>query len=175
MISRIVPKIVSVGFAVAAVGAFYIFVPFATARPAAGTFVAQDAAAPPELDYEFFKARVEPIFLKHRSPAHARCYSCHEQSRHPKGLSLATLSPGSEVWNEQQSRKNFEVVSDLVVPGNPTSPASMFPMHPLAQDAGGNAVGMHFGGRQFESQSDPDFQAICDWIRGKKLSNSSGK
>jgi len=37
----------------------------------------QEASKPvPSLDFEFFKARVEPIFLRDR-PGHARCYSCH--------------------------------------------------------------------------------------------------
>ena len=32
------------------------------------------------LDYDFFKSRVEPIFLKKR-PGHARCYVCHSEQR----------------------------------------------------------------------------------------------
>ena len=38
--------------------------------------VAQTA---PKLDYEFFKSRVEPVFLTKR-PDHARCYVCHVES-----------------------------------------------------------------------------------------------
>ncbi len=34
---------------------------------------------PPKLDYEFFKSRVEPVFLTKR-PDHARCYACHVES-----------------------------------------------------------------------------------------------
>ena len=33
----------------------------------------------PKLVYEFFKAKVEPIFLKKRE-GHTRCYVCHEES-----------------------------------------------------------------------------------------------
>ena len=33
----------------------------------------------PTLDYEFFKTKVEPIFLKKRE-GHTRCYVCHEES-----------------------------------------------------------------------------------------------
>ena len=37
---------------------------------------AQTPAAAPSLDYEFFKTRVQPIFLAER-PGHARCIACH--------------------------------------------------------------------------------------------------
>ena len=37
------------------------------------------ASKTPTLDYEFFKTRVEPIFLKKRE-GHTRCYVCHEES-----------------------------------------------------------------------------------------------
>jgi len=39
------------------------------------TLAGQQQAAPSP-DFEFFKTRVEPIFLKKR-PGHARCYFCH--------------------------------------------------------------------------------------------------
>ena len=142
--------------------------------PAPST-AAQSAGAPAgqavsrstqSLDYEFFKARVAPIFLKRRSTDHARCYACHEKIKHPNGLSLESLSPGSSSWTEEQTRRNFETVSRLAVPGNLNS--SVFPMHPLAAEAGGDAVRIHSGGRQFESQADPDFQTIAEWVRGKK-------
>jgi hypothetical protein len=37
------------------------------------------APAAQTVDFEFFKTRVEPIFLKKR-PTHARCYVCHAES-----------------------------------------------------------------------------------------------
>ena len=36
-------------------------------------------SATPALDYDFFKARVESIFLKKR-PTHAQWYVCHEDA-----------------------------------------------------------------------------------------------
>jgi hypothetical protein len=122
------------------------------------------------LDYEFFKTRVEPIYLRSRSPAHARCITCHVKAKHPRGMSLEPLSPGSESWTEEQSRKNFLTVSKLVVPGKVD--VSMFPMHPLAPEAGGD-IHAHSGGRQFESQDDPDFKTIVEWIRGEKAEGYS--
>ena len=35
--------------------------------------------AAPALDYEFFKARVQPVFLQKRD-GHTRCYVCHAVS-----------------------------------------------------------------------------------------------
>jgi len=126
---------------------------------------AQSAAQRPTLDYEFFKARVQPIFLKRRSPDHARCYACHESHKHPNGLSLQTLSQGATTWNEEQSRKNFEAASRVTTPGNPAQ--SVFPFHPLAPEAGGDTIA-HAGGRQFETQNDPDYKTIAEWVNGAK-------
>lgn len=127
----------------------------------AGESGVQSSAMSPALDYEFFKIRVEPIFLKKR-PDHARCYVCHEEANH--ALKLARLSPGNTTWNEEESRRNFETVSQLVTPGDPLG--SILLHHPLAPEAGGDAF--HSGGRQFESQSDPDWQTLAAWVRGQK-------
>src|SRR3981189_3955832 len=131
MISRVLPKIISGCFAAAAAVLLCVFAPFGTAQ----TSGSPDAPAP-QLDYEYFKTRVEPIFLKSRSADHARCYVCHQVSRHGGGpLSLDLLSPGMRFWTEGQSRHNFEVVSKLVVPGDPS--LSLFLRMPLAPEAGG--------------------------------------
>src|SRR6266853_21445 len=119
------------------------------------------SAETPTLDYEFFKPRVEPIFLKKR-PTHARCYVCHEEANH--ALKLSKLSPGNTTWTEEESRRNFDTVSQLVTPGDPLGSTLLH--HPLAPEAGGDAF--HSGGRQFESQSDADWQTIADWVRGRK-------
>jgi hypothetical protein len=125
------------------------------------TGAASTSTPPPTLDYEFFKSRVEPIFLKKR-PTHARCYVCHEEANH--ALKLAKLSPGNTTWTEEESRRNFDKVSQLVNPGDPLG--SILLHHPLAPEAGGDAF--HSGGRQFESQNDPDWKTLADWARGAK-------
>lgn len=164
-------KIAAAGLACGAVVALCGVTLFG-ATPPRSTRIAQASPAPTTtLDYEFFKTRVEPIFLKRRSPNHARCYACHETIKHPSGLRLQSLNPGSTFWTEEQSRLNFETVSKLVVPGDLSS--SMFPMHPLAPEAGGDAIKVHNGGRQFESQDDPDFKTIADWISGKTSGSST--
>jgi hypothetical protein len=112
------------------------------------------------LDYGFFKARVEPIFLAKR-PGHVRCYVCHSE-RSNNSFKLEKLSPGAKFWSEEQSRKNFEVVSNLVVPGDPGK--SLLLLQPLAPEAGGNAF--HTGGRQFASKDDPNWKTLARWVGG---------
>jgi hypothetical protein len=140
--------------------------PRVSARPVSAAAVQASGSAPspkedPMLDFEFFKTRVEPIFLKKR-PTHARCYVCHEGAIH--ALNLAKLSPGNAAWTEEESRHNFDTVSQLVNPGDPLG--STLLRHPLAPEAGGDAF--HSGGRQFESQNDPDWKTLADWVRGQK-------
>jgi hypothetical protein len=166
MDSRIPPKILLAAFVAALAIASYVRVPVARAQNSA----ASDAQSP-QLDYEFFKARVEPIFLKHRSADHARCYTCHQVGHHGGGpLSLDTLSPGMNSWTEEQSRHNFETVSKLVVPGNPS--LSLLLRMPMAPEAGGLAD-THQGGRQFASEEDPDWKNMKAWVLGQKLEASS--
>ena len=166
MISRVLPKIISACFAVAAAILLCVFAPFGTAQTSGSP-----GAHAPQLDYEFFKTRVEPIFLKSRSEDHARCYVCHQVMRHGGGpLSLEMLPAGASFWTEEQSRHNFEVVSKLVVPGDPS--LSLFLRMPLAPEAGGLAD-THQGGRQFTSQDDPDWKIMAAWVRGQKAGGSS--
>src|SRR6266851_4856567 len=110
------------------------------------------------LDFQVYKAAVEPIFLKER-PGHARCYSCHTLSN--KNFHLETLSPGSTNWTDVQSQRNFQNVVQQVVPGDPAS--SRLLIHPLAPEAGGDPF--HSGGRQFASQNDPDWLVLAEWVR----------
>ena len=156
MISKICPKNLAASFLVGAV----------VLLGGASFAEAQAAAQRPTLDYEFFKTRVQPIFLKRRSADHARCYACHEKTKHPERLSLESLSPGATSWNEEQSRKNFEATSKMVTPGNVK--ASMFPFHPLAPEAGGDGLSIHAGGRQFETTDDPDYKTVAEWVNGAK-------
>jgi len=111
------------------------------------------------LDFHSFRSNVQPIFLKER-PGHARCYGCHSDAN--RLFHLQKLSPGATDWSEEQSQLNFETVRRLVAPGDPGS--SLLLLHPLAPDAGGHAF--HSGGRQFASQSDPDWITLAEWVRG---------
>jgi hypothetical protein len=117
-------------------------------------------AAPPALDYNFFKAKVEPVFLEKR-PGHTRCVVCHTINNAP--LHLVRLSPGATTWNEEQSRQNFQLVQKVVTPGYEDS---RLVKHPLAEEAGGDPH--HGGGQQFASKNDPDWQTIRAWVMGAK-------
>jgi hypothetical protein len=141
---------------------------------AAGTAAAPPASlvgqpAAPALDFEFFRTEVQAIFLKRR-PGHARCYACHALGAGEGGpmnvFRLQVLSPGATVWDEEQSRKNFEAVLQKVVPGNPL--ASRLLIHPLRYESGGDQ--WHGGGGQFSSANDPDWQVLAAWVMGKKAS-----
>ena len=131
------------------------------AAPAAG---AAAASSTPALDFEFFRTRVQPIFLAKR-PGHARCITCHETGQ-PR---LATLEEGATAFNEAQSRQNFAAWQRVVVPGDPE--ASRLLMHPLSKAEGGDPF--HAGGKHWQSKSDPEWQTLAAWVRGEKATSSS--
>ena len=133
-----------------------------------GLQAAPASAAEQSLIYETYKTSVEPIFLKKR-PGHARCVVCHMESNN--AFRLQKLTPGSSSWTEEQSRRNFEMVSKLVVLSDPLS--SRLLLAPLAPEAGGAAY--HSGGRQFSSKNDPDWEILAQWAAGQNQAVSPTK
>ncbi len=129
---------------------------------------AQSAA--PTLDFEYFKTKVEPIFLEKRE-GHARCYVCHADGSRAafSQFRLEKIPAGATFWTDEQSRANFEVVSKLVIPGD--SLKSHFVMHTLNKTEGGDFL--HQGGRQFLTQQDPDWKILAAWVDGAKVSDPS--
>ena len=130
----------------------------------AGAARAQSVPAPrnsaASLDFERYRKEIEPIFLKGR-PGLVTCVTCHAGKVGTR-LRLEPLADGATTWSEAQSRKNFEVVASLVVPGVPMS--SRLLLHPLARDAGGDPF--HGGGKHWQVQADPEWQALAAWARG---------
>jgi YVTN family beta-propeller protein len=118
------------------------------------------------LDFEVFRTKVQPIFLKER-PGHARCYGCHILPN--RNFLLAPLSPGNADWTDEQSHRNFQNVLPLVAPGDPSS--SRLLLHPLAPEAGGDPF--HSGGWQFGCRNDPDWLLLADWVRGARAGAAS--
>ncbi|HUE51514.1 MAG TPA: hypothetical protein VMO80_04165, partial [Terriglobales bacterium] len=79
--------------------------------PAAESAASSSTQTPP-LSFEFFKTKVQPIFLKSRAE-HARCYGCHILSN--RIFRLEPLSPGSTDWSDEQSQRNFQSALEVVV------------------------------------------------------------
>lgn len=129
----------------------------ASAVPSAQAPGAQAASA---LDYEFFKTKVQPIFLAKRE-GHTRCVSCHSKGT---PMRLAALSPGSATWNEEQSRRNFQAVAARVIPRDLVT--SKLLLHPLLSDGGGDFY--HSGGKHWNSFLDPEWQTLANWVCGRK-------
>ena len=120
---------------------------------------ASSPAASASLDYDFFKTKVQAVFLARR-PGHARCVVCHTFNN--AAFKLVPLSPGSTTWNEEQSRRNFELVKRVAMPG---FVESKLVKHPLAEEAGGDAH--HGGAQQFASQQDPDWLTLKAFVMGE--------
>jgi hypothetical protein len=143
----------------AAIGSFQLV----SLRQTAGQEVNKTPApaASAALDYEFFKAKVEPVFLAKRA-GHARCVVCHTINNAP--FHLVAPSPGSAGWTEEQSRQNFVLVQKVVVPG---WEGSKLLTHPLAEQAGGDPH--HGGGQQFNAQSDSEWSTLKAFVLGATL------
>jgi len=120
--------------------------------------IGQAQSADRSLDYEYFKTKVQPIFLAKR-PGHARCIACHGSGT---PLRLQPLAPGSATWNEEDSRKNFEAMRRVAVPGDLKSKILL---HPLDEKAGGDFY--HNGGKHWSSQNDAEWQTLRAWILGQ--------
>jgi hypothetical protein len=115
------------------------------------------------LDYDYFKAKVQPIFLIKRA-GHARCVMCHADANN--AFRLERLSEGQATWTDEQSRKNYDTVVKLVQAADDPLMSKML-MHPLAPEAGGDAF--HSGGRQFANRNDPNWKTIAAWAKGATL------
>lgn len=114
------------------------------------------------LDFETYRTKVEPIFLKKR-PTHARCIVCHDGTR--TAFRLQPLAEGQKTWTLEQSRQNYDSITRMVI--NKQNPAqSALLKHPLAEAAGGDEF--HSGGRQFQSKDDPDYKLLEAWVMTAK-------
>ncbi len=119
----------------------------------------QPATTTASLDFDYFRSKVQPIFLAKRE-GHARCISCHAGAT---GMRLQPIAAGAATWSEEDSRKNFDSVRRMVQPG---SLQSRLLVHPLATEAGGDFF--HNGGKHFASQKDAEWSVLKDWVMGAK-------
>jgi len=114
-------------------------------------------AKPSTLDYDVFKAKIQPLFTEKR-PGHARCSTCHSTGT---AFRLQALPAGRTGYTEEESQKNFQMVSRFVKPGDPAG--SRLLLMPLAHEAGGTEF--HPGGKHWMSQDDPEWKTLADWVR----------
>src|SRR6266850_2649483 len=127
--------------------------------PIVALLAQQPATSSSSLDFEYFKAKVQPILMAKRE-GHARCVSCHTTGT---PMRFQPLSPGAATWTDEESRKNFDVIRARVVRDNPLK--SKLLTHPLAEQAGGD--NSHDGGKHWMSQDDPEWQTLATWVRGQ--------
>jgi hypothetical protein len=100
---------------------------------------------------------VQPIFLKKdRDTPDAWPVTSSESPLRP-------LAAGVTGWTEQQSRQNFAVSKQFVVPRNPLK--RMMLLYPLAEAARGDRF--HAGCKHWESQNDPEWQTLAARVRGE--------
>jgi len=118
----------------------------------------QPAPSSSSLNYDFFKTKVQPIFLAKRGN-HARCIACHGSGT---PLRLQPLAAGATTWTEEESRKNFAAVQRVVMPGDMKS---RLLLHPLEEKAGGDFF--HNGGKHFMSQNDPEWLVLKAFVMGQ--------
>lgn len=121
------------------------------------TLLAQDV----QLDFNYFKNEVQPIFLSKRD-GNVRCIQCHTRS---SNFRLQPLQEHQLFWTDEQSRMNFDSASEFVLAGEDPL-RSRFLAHPLSAAAGGDPF--HGGGKHFHSQFDPEWRIMADWVAGRK-------
>jgi len=109
------------------------------------------------LDYGEFKAKIQPLLTEKR-PGHARCITCHSTGTN---FRLIRLPKGRTDYTEEESRKNFDAVSRVVLPGVPLK--SRLLTMPLSHEAGGTEF--HPGGKHWTSKDDPEWKALADWVQ----------
>ena len=114
-----------------------------------------------QLDFDYFKNEVQPIFLSKRE-GNVRCIQCHTRS---SGFRIQPLEDHQLFWTDEQSRMNFDSASSFSLAGEDPL-RSRFLTHPLASDAGGDPF--HGGGKHFDSQFDPEWRIMADWVAGAK-------
>ncbi len=121
-----------------------------------------DAGAEPlvDLDFEFFRSCVQPIFVNPLENA-MPCAECHSGQ-------FAVPPPENSYWTVEQSQQAFESLLYLIDPGRPDS--SRFLHKPLHPNAGGDL--MHNGGRRWYYKDDPERIALAAWVSGEARGNS---
>ena len=123
------------------------------------------ASRRPPLDFEFFRACVQPVFANPRE-GHIRCSNCHAAGSSASRRSRRTATP----WSDQEAQRAFSTITRLILAGNPEQ--SRFLLKPLHPDGGGSYT--HNGPRRWQSRNDPEWQMLAQWVRGERKGRSCG-
>ena len=121
------------------------------------------AKADTPLDFDFFRACVQPVFATPRE-GHIKCSNCHNAGI----IGFAPPPQDGKAWNDQEAKRAFSTISRLIIPGNPEQ--SRFMLKPLHPDGGGSYT--HNGPRRWQSRTDPEWQMLAGWVRGERKGNS---
>ena len=89
------------------------------------------AKADPPIDFEFFRACVQPVFANPRE-GHIKCSNCHAEGI----IGFAPVPENGSTWSEQEAKRAFSTITRLILPGNPEQ--SRFLLKPLHPDGGGS-------------------------------------
>ena len=120
-------------------------------------------APEPPLDFAFFRACVQPVFQNPKD-GHIKCSNCHNAGI----IGFAPVPADGKAWNDAEAKQAFQVISRLIVPGNPEQ--SRFLLKPLHPDGGGSYA--HNGVRRWANRSDPEWQMLAAWVRGQRTGNA---
>jgi hypothetical protein len=91
-------------------------------------------------------------------PGYAPCVMCHTWQT---SLRFDLETPATDAgWTPQQSRLNFEMITQLVNTRTPEN--SWLLLKPLEPGAGGLG---HTGGTYWKSREDPEYQTVLKWVR----------
>jgi hypothetical protein len=121
------------------------------------------ARADTPLDFDFFRACVQPVFASPRE-GQIKCSNCHNAGM----IGFAPPPQDGKAWNDQEAKRAFSTISRLIIPGNPEQ--SRFMLKPLHPDGGGSYT--HNGPRRWQSRKDPEWQMLAGWVRGERKGNS---
>ena len=135
------------------------------AEPLQASTAPSPDGATPQAAFDYYVQNIEPLFLRPRgypgsTDGNPACVMCHVwQTSVRFSLEEPTNTPDGGAWSEEQSRRNYEMVTQLVNASDPES--SRLLTKPLATSAGG---ARHTGGNHWDSTEDPEYQVILDWV-----------
>ncbi len=118
-------------------------------------------------DFNFFTAFVQPLFLK--KYGNEACVDCHTPEANATG-SFRILAPSAAGrYTLEQSQTNFASVLAVIVRADVEKSGLLLkPLNPRAPEGKIRGV-THDGGVFWDTQYDPDFEMLDDWLKGAKL------